>query len=310
MQMSALFRFLILAILLSFSCGSLGEELRIEQIAPGVYVHQGVHQLPNPVNRGEIANIGFIVGKRCVAVIDTGGNPEQGRSLKSAVERTTPLPICYVINTHMHPDHVYGNRIFKQAGTSFVGHYKLTEALAMRAPSYRDKALRDLGLSLAPEDFVPPDQIVRDRLDIDLGERTLTLTAHGTAHTDNDLSVFDPQTETLWLSDLLFIGHLPVIDGSLSGWIRELERLKAHSAKRVVPGHGPVASDWPAAAEAEETYLKTLQSEIRTAIKAGKTMEQAIETVGQSQRGAWQLFDDFHKRNVSAAFAELEWEEP
>jgi hypothetical protein len=71
-----------------------------------------------------------------------------------------------------------------------------------------------------------------------------------------------------------------------------------------------VASDWPAAVEAEETYLKTLQSEIRTAIKAGKTMEQAIETVGQSQRGAWQLFDDFHKRNVSAAFAELEWEEP
>jgi len=285
------------------------ERLQLEQIAPGVYVHQGVHQLPDRENRGEIANIGFIVGQRCVAVIDTGGSPGQGRALRAAIEQTTKLPICFVVNTHVHPDHIYGNLAFKQAGTTFVGHHKLAQAMAMRAPFYVEKAARDLGFSLKPEDFVPPDLTVRDTLDLDLGGRTISLSAHPAAHTDNDLTILDRETETLWVSDLLFLGHVPVIDGSLNGWIRELERLQHVPAKRAVPGHGPVVADWPSALEPEQRYLKMLQGEIRGAIKGGKTMEQAMESVGQSARNDWQLFGEFHKRNISTAFAELEWED-
>jgi predicted component of type VI protein secretion system len=51
-----------------------------------------------------------------------------------------------------------------------------------------------------------------------------------------------------------------------------------------------------------------LQTEIRSAIKAGKTMEHAMSEIGTSARNEWQLFDQFHKRNISTAFAELEWE--
>lgn len=289
--------------------GVRAETLHIEQIASGVYVHQGVHALPDASNRGEIANIGFIVGKRCVAVIDTGGNPAQGRALRVTIEQITPTPICYVINTHMHPDHIYGNIAFKQSGVSFVGHYKLASALATRAPFYQDKALRDLGLTLKPEDFVPPDREVRDTLDLDLGDRTITLTAHRTAHTDNDLSVLDHQTATLWLADLLFLDHLPVVDGSLNGWIEEIDRLKRVPAKKAVPGHGPVMSDWPSALDPEERYLRMLQTEIRRAIAERKTMEQAMDSVGLSASKDWKLFGEFHKRNVSTAFAELEWED-
>jgi predicted component of type VI protein secretion system len=58
----------------------------------------------------------------------------------------------------------------------------------------------------------------------------------------------------------------------------------------------------------EERYLQMLQTEIRSAIKAGKTMEHAMSEIGTSARNEWQLFDQFHKRNISTAFAELEWE--
>jgi quinoprotein relay system zinc metallohydrolase 2 len=283
--------------------------LTLKEVAPGIHVHQGVHQLPDTHNRGEIANIGVIVGERCVAVVDTGGSPEQGQALKQAIAATTQVPICYVINTHVHPDHIYGNIAFKQPGVSFVGHHKLEQAMAMRALFYGEKAARDLGFTLTPEHFIPPDRPVRDTLELDLGGRTLRLTAHPTAHTDNDLSVYDKKTQTLWLADLLFMGHLPVVDGSLNGWLKEIDKLKTIDAKLVIPGHGPVSAAWPLALVSEERYLRMLQTEIRAALKANKTMEQAMAEVGQSARGEWQLFDEFHKRNIATAFAELEWED-
>lgn len=284
-------------------------KLSIKEVAPGVYVHQGVHQWPDAHNRGEIANIGFIVGERCVAVVDTGGSPEQGEALKQAVANTTQVPVCYVINTHVHPDHIYGNLAFKQPGVSFVGHHKLEQAMALRAPFYSEKAVRDLGFTLTPAHFIPPDRPVQNTLELDLGGRTLLLTAHPTAHTDNDLSVYDQKTRTLWLADLLFMGHLPVVDGSLNGWLKEIDKLKTIDAKLVIPGHGPVSAAWPLALVSEERYLKMLQAEIRAALKAGKTMEWAMANVGQSARPDWRLFDEFHQRNISTAFAELEWED-
>jgi quinoprotein relay system zinc metallohydrolase 2 len=295
--------------MLTSSDQATAEELSLKEIATGVYVHQGVHQLPNQHNRGEIANIGFIIGEHCIAVIDSGGSPDQGFALKQQIGKRSQIPICYVINTHVHPDHIYGNLAFKTVGVSFVGHHKLTQAMALRAPYYREKAHSELGFTLSPEHFVPPDQPVRDTLELDLGGRTLRLTAHPTAHTDNDLSVFDTQTETLWLGDLLFMGHVPVVDGSLNGWLSEIEKLRKIGAKQVVPGHGPVVAAWPLALMGEENYLKRLQTEIRAAIKAGKTIEQAMNEIGQSMRPDWQLFDDFHKRNIATAFAELEWED-
>ena len=295
--------------LLGLSSSIQAESLSLREIATGVHVHQGVHQLPDPHNRGEIANIGYIEGERCVAVIDSGGSPDQGLALKRRIEASTRTPICYVINTHVHPDHIYGNLAFKSAGVRFVGHHKLGQAMAMRAPYYTEKASSQLGFQLSPAHFVPPDLPVTDTLDLDLGGRVLHLTAHPTAHTDNDLSILDGKTGTLWLGDLLFMGHVPVVDGSLNGWLEEIRKLRGIDAQRVVPGHGPVVAAWPLALTGEENYLKMLQTEIRAAIKSGRTMDQAMSEIGRTARPDWQLFDDFHKRNIATAFAELEWED-
>jgi quinoprotein relay system zinc metallohydrolase 2 len=285
------------------------EELHLSEVATGVYVHQGIHAMPDRHNHGDIANIGFIIGERCVAVIDSGGSPAQGRALKSAIAAKTAVPVCYVINTHVHPDHIYGNGAFKGPGVSFVGHRKLAQAMAARAPYYLSKAASDLANGLKAEDFIAPDKPVDASLSLDLGGRKLSLIAHGPAHTDNDLSVFDDKTQTLWLADLLFMGHVPVVDGSLVGWLKELESLKKIPAKLAIPGHGPVSAEWPKAAEAETRYLEMLRNEIRAYIKQGKTIEQAMTNIGQSARGDWALFDEFHKRNIATSFAQLEWED-
>ena len=283
--------------------------LSINQVAPGVYVHWGVQEFSDTHNHGAIANIGFIVGERCVAVIDTGGNPEQGKALKNAIENTTSKPICYVINTHVHPDHIYGNSAFKESGAKFVGHEKLARAMSVRGDYYLQKAPELLGITLTPKDIIPPDISVSSVLDLDLGGRTLKLTAHPAAHTDNDLSVYDPQTDTLWLSDLLFIEHLPSIDGSLKGWFAELEQLEKQSYKTVIPGHGSLVTDWPKSMQPEKEYLSALLLETRAAIKKGVFLEDAVSLIGLSFKDKWKLFDEFHRKNVTKAYAELEWED-
>lgn len=288
---------------------SAADDLTITEVAKGIYVHFGQHQLPNSKNHGAIANIGFIVGGSCVAVIDTGGNPAQGYALKKVIKKTTDKPICYVINSHVHPDHIYGNIAFKQPGTKFIGHHKLARAMAMRAPFYMERAPEQLDIKLTESNIIAPDLSVKKHMSIDLGGRKLTLTAHNTAHTDNDLTVLDQQTQTLWMSDLLFIEHIPVIDGSIKGWLNLLKRMEKNAYQLVIPGHGPVVRDWPISMQAEKKYLQTLITEIRQMIKKGEFLEDAVTRVGYSEKDKWKLFDQFHKRNITTAFAELEWEE-
>lgn len=280
----------------------------MEQVAPGVFVHQGVHAEATAENHGGIANIGFIVGAETVAVIDSGGSAVEGQRLRAAVRRVTDLPIGYVINTHVHPDHVFGNAAFIEDDPAFIGHAKLAGALAARGPFYLETLTGQLGDAAAGTRVVAPTQDVSGSREIDLGGRVLRLVAYPTAHTDNDLSVFDVRTSTLWLSDLLFMDRVPAIDGSLKGWLEVIAELRQVDAARAIPGHGPVSADWPEALDAQERYLRTLLDEIRALLAEGGTIEQAVKTVGRSERGRWLLFDDYHPRNIVTAFTELEWE--
>jgi quinoprotein relay system zinc metallohydrolase 2 len=283
--------------------------LSVVETAPGVFVHTGTIALMNRENAGAIANVGFIVGDGGVAVIDTGGSVAEGRALLEAVRAQTNKPIRYVIDTHMHPDHVFGNAAFAGTGAVFVGHANLPRAMATHGPHYLDSFRDAMGAALIDEvRLVPPTKTVSGTLELDLGGRRLVLKAWPTAHSDNDLTVFDTQTSTLFAGDLLFVHHVPVIDGSLLGWLKDLDALAAVPARRVVPGHGPLVTAWPASLADERRYLDCLARELRAAIRRGDTLAVAAASACQSESDRWALFQEYNIRNATAAFAELEWE--
>ncbi len=283
--------------------------LAVAEVAPGVFVHEAPFALIAPANRGDIANLGFIIGDDAVAVIDTGGSVAVGQGLLAAVRARTDKPVRYVVNTHVHPDHLAGNAAFAGEGAQIVGHHKLARALAARAPFYREQADRQLApADAAQSDFLAPDIAVDGTMRLDLGGRELVLEAHPTAHTDADLSVLDVSTGTWFLGDLLFAGHLPTIDGSLTGWLAEMDRLAERPVARVVPGHGPRVMAWPAALAPQRRYLARIASDVRALIAEGHSISAAAETAGLSERELWTLFDEFNPRNATAAFQELEWE--
>jgi len=208
----------------------------------------------------------------------------------------------------VHPDHIFGAAAFRDDHPDFVGHAKLPGTLAQRGDYYLRRLRSALGDEAAGSEVVPPTLLVSDRLDLDLGGRHLSLQAHGPAHTDNDLTIFDENTRTIWLADLLFVDRIPAIDGSIVGWLKELDEVSGIPAERAVPGHGPISVPWPRAAEPERRYLEAVARETRAAIKAGIGIADAWRHVANSERGRWLLFDDYHPRNVTAAYKELEWE--
>ncbi len=284
------------------------DQLSLSEVAPGVYVHAGKTELMNAENEGDIANTGIIVGQDLVAVVDTSGSVRAGSRLLAAIRALTPKPIRYVINTHAPPDHLFGNAAFAQAGTTFVGHANLPQALAVRGPLYLDAFRRTLGARLIDEvKLIPPTLTVAGELRLDLGARVLRLTSWRTAHSDSDLTVLDEGTGTLFAGDLVFLRHVPVLDGSLRGWLAALDDLARIPAQRVVPGHGPVAV-WPGGLADERRYLQRLAQDTRALIAQGVPLATAVQTAGATERLQWQLFEDYNMRNATAAYSELEWE--
>ena len=183
--------------------------LPVTEIVSGIFVHNGVHEEASAANEDAIANIGFIIGDEAVAVIDPGGSFAEGSALRAAIRAHTDRRIRYVILTHVHPDHIFGAAAFRDDHPDFVGHAKLPGALAQRGDYYLRRLRSTLGGEANGTEIVVPTVSVSDRLDLDLAHRLLTLRAHGPAHTDNDLIIFDQNTRTFWLADLLFVIAFP-----------------------------------------------------------------------------------------------------
>jgi quinoprotein relay system zinc metallohydrolase 2 len=292
---------------LSRSADEHSDTLQTSEITPGIHVRRGAYEIASAQNQDAIANVGFIVGRDSVAVVDGGGSINDGERLRRRIRDVTKLPIRYVLMSHVHPDHIFGAGAFLQDKPAFVGHARLPQALAQRGEYYRERLEEVLGRgNVGP--IVQPTMLVRDRTQLDLGGRLLELRAHATAHTSNDLSMVDAQTRTLFASDLLFVGRVPSLDGSLKGWLQELSMLASLDAARTVPGHGPASVDFASAAGKLRQYLETLLRETRQAIAKGVDIDAAPGIVAQSERSNWTLFDEYHGHNVTQAYKELEWE--
>ena len=315
-----------------------GEPLSVHEVSPGHFVHAGRHEDMSSDNRGDVANGGFVIGERSVAAIDPGGSASVGRALADALRERSALPLTHVILTHFHPDHVLGARAFvESAGGSVQGaaggavaagesakggsagsepaergavevvaHVAYARSMVQRGAFYLDRyaALVDGADAL----LVPTLEVAPGApLAIDLGGRLLEVRAHRPAHTDNDLSVFEPASGTLWAGDLLVAERTPSLDGNLRGWLAVFDELAALAPRTVVFGHGEPGPLGPPL-RAQRRYLERLLTDVRARLAAGEGLSEALGAAERARPGRWALFGLHHPANVTRAWTELEWE--
>jgi len=280
----------------------------LQEVAPGVFVRRGPDAEASADNRNGIANIGFIIGRDAVLVFDAGGSLDDGRWLRAQIRQRTERPIRHVVISHVHPDHCFGVSAFAADQPEVIGHQRLAAALQTRGAYYRQRLVAMLGEDAVGQVVLPTREIGPAGARIDLGDRSVRCIAHAVAHTDCDLSLLDSASGLLFPSDLLFVGRLPSLDGSLRGWLQEAQQLRALGAARAVPGHGPAVVDFAPAMTTLERYLTRLRDDTRRAIVRNTALSEAVATVARSERDHWALFDEGHGRNVTQAYKELEWE--
>jgi quinoprotein relay system zinc metallohydrolase 2 len=309
MQIRRLSQLAVLLLLLP--TGIRAEPLAMSEVAAGIFVHQGVHEELDEGYHGDICNIGFVVGKDAVAVIDSGGSKQVGERLREAIVKVTALPIRYVINTHIHPDHVFGNAAFLRDQPEYIGHARLGDAMELRREIYIRNNTAVLGAAFAGSELIKPSKAVSDNMNIDLGGRKLQLKAWPTAHTHTDLTVFDEATGTLWTGDLLFVERTPAMDGDTRNWLKLIPTLKAIPATVAIPGHGAVSASrqqWQAAFDKQQHYFDVLLADIRANIRKGISMEKTMDSAASGEKDRWVLFGSVNRRNVNLLYPQLEWE--
>lgn len=205
------------------------------ELADGVYdyVIEGVIQL----------NAGIVVGDDAVAVIDTGTTEADARALLGAVASVTDLPVRYVINTHHHGDHSFGNWWFLPAVV--LGHSRCRLRLVGdEGASHRDTLASHLPMAreqIRAVPLAPPNLTFDGHLDLRLGDQSMRLAYLGRGHTDNDIAIGIDGADVAFVGDLIEESGPPIVsDGYPADWGPTLRKLSAAMVDRFVPGHGNV----------------------------------------------------------------------
>ncbi len=241
---------------------------------------------------GRGGNVGVVVTGEGVIVIDT----QYSNSAPAIIEHIraiTTQPIRYIVNTHVHGDHVGGNAILQQYG-DIIAHRNTFER--MRATG-------------AETDALP--RIVFDReMVLRTGGVEIQLIHQERAHTDTDVAVWLPDENVLITGDLLFNRMTPYVDqergANTAGWIAFINTLTrlGNTATKVIPGHGESGDLDDLSAMGR--YLQAVRNTVQSAHADGRSKDEilalTLEELGDE-------FADWEGNRLSmalaAAYAEL-----
>lgn len=264
--------------------------------APATHLAQDPKKLLEREQKGEIekicddiyevyslANAGVVVTQEGVVVIDTTTSPATARQLLERIRTVTDQPIRYVINTHYHGDHTYGNPVFKAEGAELIGS-KLTAELMVKREKRVKAFYLSRGLPMAQMQVLPPETTFESEYEFKLGGKTFQLKHFGPSETDDAIAVYVPENKVLFAGDTVMpygfpIFGMPLMNEGLrdDGWIRTLEKLEQLDVDHVVSGHGSVSNrsviGWM------KEICEFMLSEVTAQVDEAKTLDETLEHV-------------------------------
>lgn len=218
-------------------------ESGLTRIADSVYSYVDVRNSSPQNSFG--ANAGIVIGRDGILVIDTLVSAKEAQRFINDIRAVSDKPIKYVVNTHYHLDHSFGNAEFAKLGAIVIAHAKDRANLLKNGVAALQWA-RDFGLSEADMEgttLAYPVIAFTDRMEIDLGDQLVELIYPDPSHTEGSLLVFLPDKKLLFAGDILFTGYHPFLaEGNLAEWLKALDFIAGFDAAGIIPGHGPLST--------------------------------------------------------------------
>ena len=189
-------------------------------------------------------NVGVVIGDDGVLIVDTRSTLREARELREELRGLTSLPVRWVVNTHWHFDHTFGNAVFGDA--EIWGHELCQIALEEHGEEMKSWAkgwLPEVHADVDEVVIAPPTKTFADRASLQIGRR-IDMTYHGFGHTDNDIVVDVPDGGVIFFGDLIEEGGPPTFEDSYPvAWPLTLRLAADDLSPVVVPGHGDVVDD-------------------------------------------------------------------
>ena len=272
----------------------------LTKVADNVYAYVDVKNA-SPLNSFG-ANTGIVVGSDGVLVIDTLVSAKEAQRFIADIRKITDKPIKYVVNTHYHLDHAFGNSEFAKLGAKIVA----TDADRRNLAQYGEETLKGVGnFGLTAQDMegtyiVLPDITFHDKMTIHLGDETIELIYVMPSHTTGNLLVYIPRHKILFTGDILFTDFHPYMaDCDVKGWIENLDFIDKMDVEAIIPGHGPLSTKKDV--EEIRDYLRTFDMIALEMAAKGKDAEaiaaKLAEKLPKRSQNEWTIL-----RNINAKY--------
>ena len=238
-------------------------EIKAEKVAEGVYMLTGAG-----------GNVGLSVGQDGAFVVDAQFAPLTDKIL-AAIRTINPAPVRFVVNTHVHSDHVGGNENMGRAGAILVAHENVRKRMSVE----QFNATFNRKTPPAPESALPVLTFT-DAVTLHWNGDDIQVTHVPPAHTDGDAYVRFVRADVVHMGDLFFNGGYPFVDvssgGRIDGVIAAADQVLAATGEktRIIPGHGPLASR--ADLQAYRDTLRTLRDRIAKLKAEGRSRDEVI----------------------------------
>jgi glyoxylase-like metal-dependent hydrolase (beta-lactamase superfamily II) len=242
----------------------------LEPIAPGVWFREG------EAASGHCNNIIIEMSDHLIVV--DANYPGGARAVLDDVKQVSSKPIKYVIDTHHHPDHSYGNVVFTRTGAITIGHIGVVEEMKRYEPGFWQGVARvrkDVAALNLPAPEPPRQTYTESPYILTDGSRRVELHHFGWGHTRGDTFVYLPREKVLCTGDVVVNG--PFSDPKhayMGNWANEIRAAQKLDVEHVLVGHGRPGGKELLAGQI--AFFEALYAAVEAEIKGGKTLEQLV----------------------------------
>ena len=254
---------------------------------------------------------GAVTGPQWAVVIDTLAMPEETLAMRSFIEEELNVPVRYIINTHYHADHSWGNCFFP--GATILAHRLARDIMQEKGPASLEAARRT-NPSFRQVKLVLPHMTFTDgSLTLRVGKKNLILQSTP-GHSRDGISVLVEEDRVLFAGDA-FMPVPYIVDGDLETLTNTIKAMGKMGLENIIQGHGDIIlrGEIEDAVKENLAYLSAIRKAVKSAAKKRNPMEALaqvdIESCGKSRIYLGGLAEDLHKRNLRYLYRQMAAEE-